>query len=529
MAAMAVFLVLQSPAILAGQPQEKARAEERQERFRQWLEEDVAYIVTPEEKDVFRRLTTDDEREKFIEQFWDRRNPNPLSSENSFKSEHYRRIAYANDHFASGRPGWKTDRGRIYILFGKPDEVKTSPTGDRISRDIKDGGGSTTTCPYETWFYRHLDGIGDGIEIEFVDSGLSGEYRMAISPDEKDALLFASGTGSTLLEQMGYETRNDRIRNLGMRDVAGASMFRYGELNHAFDRYQRFFQLRRPPEIQFRDLQQMVTTRIGFGLLPMDLGWSYVQLGADRFMAPLTVSIPNSALTFSGDSDPLKAKVEIYGVVSSLSGRVVYEFEDTLVTERTKAVLSGSRPGKSLYQRAIPLFPGHFKLTLVVRDPATGKTAILDHSLSIPRPPEKGPWAGNLIVADGAAPAARGEVLTDPFVVEGSLKLYPNVTGQVRNGTSITGYVEVYNLSVDPKSLRPDWEVEIRLLQEGKEISLPADTISRVFPIFRGEKLALIWTQTIRVSQPGPYSLRVTVLDRVGGGKTSSSAQIRVF
>ncbi len=115
--------------------------------YRKWLNEDVAYIITDEERAAFKRLQTDEEREQFIEQFWLRRDPTPDTVENEFKEEHYRRIAYANEHYASGIPGWKTDRGRIYITYGPPDEIESHPSGGTYERPPEEGGGETSTYP----------------------------------------------------------------------------------------------------------------------------------------------------------------------------------------------------------------------------------------------------------------------------------------------------------------------------------------------------------------------------------------------
>jgi len=131
--------------------------------LRKWLDEDVAYIITDEEKTAFKALKTDDEREQFIESFWLRRDPSPDSIENEFKEDHYARIAYANERFASGKPGWKTDRGRIYILYGKPDEIESHPSGGTYDRPFDEGGGTTSTFPFEIWRYRYIEGIGNEV------------------------------------------------------------------------------------------------------------------------------------------------------------------------------------------------------------------------------------------------------------------------------------------------------------------------------------------------------------------------------
>ena len=179
--------------------------------YKTWLNEDVVYIISPEERTAFLQLNTNEEREQFIEAFWLRRSTNPDLPDNDFKEEHYRRIAYANEHFASGIPGWKTDRGRIYIIWGPPDEIESHPTGGTYDRPMEEGGGSTTTYPWETWRYRYLEGIQENVILEFVDPTSSGEYHLTMDPSEKDALLHVPGAGLSLLESMGLASKTCRF------------------------------------------------------------------------------------------------------------------------------------------------------------------------------------------------------------------------------------------------------------------------------------------------------------------------------
>src|SRR5258708_5231457 len=161
--------------------EEKLR-KELETPYRKWLNEDVAYIITDEERTAFKRLQTDEEREQFIEQFWLRRDPTPDTVENEFKEEHYRRIAYTNENFASGIPGWKTDRGRVYITYGPPDEKETHPAG-----------GTARPYPYEQWLYHYIEGVGTNIVIEFIDPNKTGEYRMTTDPAGAPTLVRAPG------------------------------------------------------------------------------------------------------------------------------------------------------------------------------------------------------------------------------------------------------------------------------------------------------------------------------------------------
>jgi len=171
--------------------QEQKLRQELETPYRKWLNEDVAYIITDTERKAFQALTTDNDREQFIEQFWKRRDPTPDTERNEYREEHYRRIAYANERFApaGGIPGWKTDRGRIYISYGPPDEIESHPSGGSYQRPQAQGGGTTTTYPFEQWRYRYIEGMGTNIILEFVDSERNGEYRMTTDPSQKDALM----------------------------------------------------------------------------------------------------------------------------------------------------------------------------------------------------------------------------------------------------------------------------------------------------------------------------------------------------
>jgi GWxTD domain-containing protein len=156
--------------------------------YQKWLDEDVAYIVTPQERTDFMLLGTDKERENFIEQFWLRRDPTPGTEENEFKEEHYRRIGYANDHFGTEKiAGWRTDRGRIYITYGPPNEIESHPAGGTYQRPGAEGGGEVQTYPFEQWRYRWIQNVGNSVIMEFVDRDKSGEFRMTKDPHEKVA------------------------------------------------------------------------------------------------------------------------------------------------------------------------------------------------------------------------------------------------------------------------------------------------------------------------------------------------------
>jgi TonB family protein len=163
-AAVAFAARLPQPAQQSSQSESRGKAN-AETSYRKWLNEDVAYIITPKERSEFLKLKTNQDRDKFIDQFWARRSPNPGSAVNKFKADHYRRIAYANEHFKSTRPGWQTDRGRMYILYRPPDEVDSHPANE--------------PHPYEQWLYRHVEGHGDNWVLTFTDRTGKGDYQLA--------------------------------------------------------------------------------------------------------------------------------------------------------------------------------------------------------------------------------------------------------------------------------------------------------------------------------------------------------------
>jgi GWxTD domain-containing protein len=186
---------------------QKAVRQELKGAYKSWLEQDVSYIISDEERKAFMNLSNDEERDAFIENFWLRRNPDPDSPENEFREEHYRRIAYANEHFAAGKPGWKTDRGRIYISWGPPTPLMPTPPAAATSGPMEEGGGETSTFPFETWHYRYLEGIGENIDMEFVDTCQCGDYHFTIDRSEKDALQHVPGAGRPWKRWAGLEGR----------------------------------------------------------------------------------------------------------------------------------------------------------------------------------------------------------------------------------------------------------------------------------------------------------------------------------
>src|SRR5947207_2634515 len=310
----------------------KRTMKELDSAYRQWLTEDVTYIISPEERNAFLQLDTNEEREQFIEQFWLRRSSNPDLPENDFKEEHYRRIAYANEHYASGIPGWKTDRGRIYITHGPPDEIDSHPSGGTYLRPQEEGGGQTSTYPFETWRYRYIEGIGENVMLEFVDPTMTGEYHMTIDPGEKDALLHVPNAGLTDMESMGMASKANRFtRTDGM--TIGQSLGGTPESMEEFTRLDLYAKIFKPPAVKLNDMRAVVTSRLSADLLPFEVRTDYLRVTDETVLTPVTVQVAYHDLQFQNKDGVRHAALDIYGQVNNPAGRLITTFDEGVSTD----------------------------------------------------------------------------------------------------------------------------------------------------------------------------------------------------
>src|SRR5271156_3222053 len=349
--------------------QQKELKQELHGTYKKWVDEDVHWIITDQELKAFKSLSNDEERDAFIEQFWQRRNPSPDSPENEFREEHYRRIAYANEHFPAGKPGWKTDRGHMYISFGKPDSIDSHPSGGMYDRPMAEGGGQTSTFPFEIWHYRYLEGVGDNIDIEFVDTCMCGDYHMTIDRSEKDALKHVPGAGQTMYEQTGQSKQADRYSGGGLEQLGAGPMSSQNQ-SKQFDRLDRFAKLMAPPEIKFKDLESfMATSKILTGPpFLFDVRTDYVKVTNDTILVPLTVQIRNSDITYQTKDGVSIGTVNILGRVSNLNHKPIQTFEDTVSVQVPSELLARKRADQSVYWKSLPLRPGLYKIDIVIKD-----------------------------------------------------------------------------------------------------------------------------------------------------------------
>ncbi|HSR66996.1 MAG TPA: GWxTD domain-containing protein [Acidobacteriota bacterium] len=510
-------------------PAQERRREEAEDYYRKWLEQDVAYIITDEERAVFENLTTEDEKERFVEQFWLRRDSDPATAFNEFKEEHYRRIAYANDHFSVGVPGWKSDRGRVYIIHGEPDSIEHHDQGEQYYRPASEGGGVTATYAWQSWYYRNLDGVGDGVTIEFVDRTMSGHYELARDAMDKDATLWIPGLGLTESERLGGGTKSERI---GTRTMANEAARRTGDPlriftrnDDLFERLRRYTMIQAAPDIRFTDLERMVDSRVSYNQLDFQVRIDRIRITSQDYLAPATYFFPTQefAPKSSVEGALERARLNVYGRVEGLDQRTVYAFDEVVNLN----LVEDARRGYSVFQRNLPLKPGRYKLVSVVKDINSEKVGLLETGIHIPQPPSEPELEMSpLILADHVGPAGDQEFISDPFVLS-SVKVYPSRNGTYRRGAPLGFYFEVYNVAADQQTLEPWLQMDLKVEREGEEIPLPFSNLERLLHRYSDRFFAgsMLSTQPLKA---GHYRLTVSITDRIAATTVQRSATFTI-
>ena len=484
---------------------------ELKEVYKKWINNDVAYIITKDEKKAFNQLKTDEERENFIENFWRRRDPNPDTEENEYREEYYERIAYANEHFTSGIPGWKTDRGRVYIAWGKPDSIESHPSGGSYDRPTYEGGGSTSTFPFEVWFYRHLDGVGDGLEIEFVDPTGTGEYRLAKNAFEKDALLMVPNAGLTTAEMLGLGSKAERIA--GIND---ANRYYGRTQDQPFEKLRVLTDLQRPPQVKFSDLQALAggdSGTIDNNPLDFDMRVDFFRQSEERIIATFTVQTENKELQFKDIGGLPTAQMNVFGRITAVSGKRSGIFEDSVMTSASGEELAEAKDRKSIYQTAVALTPGTYKVDVVVRDVNTGNKGVVSKGFTVPKYNEKKLSTSTLVLASTLRSTNERDI-GGRFVI-GNAKVIPNLSGVYKKGQPVGVYLQVYNAEIDQTTLRPAVEVEYILMKGGKEVLRQPENWEGLSD--SGQRLTLARLLPTDQMPLGDYQIKIKIKDRVGG------------
>jgi GWxTD domain-containing protein len=522
--------------------QVRAQSDLREEikgAYKTWLNQDVAYIISDDERKAFRTLSNDEEREAFIENFWLRRNPNPDSPENEFREEHYRRIAYANEHFAAGKPGWKTDRGHVYIAFGKPDSIDAHPAGGNYNRPMEEGGGNTSTFPYEIWNYRYIEGIGENVDMEFVDTCQCGDYHFTIDRSEKDALLNVPNAGLTLMEEQHQANKADRFKN-GMERL-GAGPYNTVNQTREFDRIELASKVFAPPPVKFKDLDAFISEHklLSGPVFPFDVRTDFVKVTDLAVLVPITIQIRNRDITFVTKDGVSKGVVNILGKVTTIMHKTVQSFEDTVEVTQPAELLEKSLDRQSVYWKALPLLPGHYRLDIAIKDVNNpDHMGYYGASLNVPTYHDEKLATSSLILADQMNTVDSHSIGSGNFVI-GNTFIRPRVNSptpaspvKFKRGQQLNFWMQVYNLGIDEATKSNLATVTYQIV---KTVPATASTAAADTVVFEkqveskdlgshSDQMTVEKTLPMAGLDPGKYKVTIKVNDAISKQEIAQSA-----
>jgi GWxTD domain-containing protein len=512
------------------QQSRKALKQELGQVYKRWLNEDVVYIITPEELSAFKSLSNDEERDQFIEQFWFRRDPTPDTPENEFREEHYRRIAAANEKFPAGKQGWRTDRGHIYIVWGPPDEIERHPTGGHYERPMEEGGGDTSTFPFEDWRYRNLEGVGQDVTLEFVDPCMCNDYHLTADANEKDALLHTPTAGNTQYEDMGLASRGDRMNPFSANPGPLQAM----QNAKIFDKMNTLAHAQAPPPIKFKDLDELVTHKINVSMMPFEARADFVKVTGDTVLVPVTLALRNKDVTFAEKDGIERGAVNIYGRVTGITGRVAQTFEDTVQVDVPQELLEKTVNHSSLYWKAVPLRPGRYRLDLVVKDVNSDRAGTWSRSIVVPEYSDDKLASSSLILADHLERTPSKTVGAGNFVIGQTKLAYPRLDDSEGQPPSfsrderLSFWMQVYNLQTDDKTKKPSATFEYEIVNVNNHQRVLQDSESTEKKGNVGEQVTLEKTVVLNNIPPGLYKLTIKVDDNLSKQQIQPSVNFLV-
>jgi GWxTD domain-containing protein len=513
---------------------QKALRQELKGPYKIWLDQDVPYIITDDERKAFMSLSNDEEREAFIENFWQRRNPNPDSPENEFREEHYRRIQYANDHFAAGKPGWKTDRGHIYIAFGPADSIDAHPSGGMYERPMEEGGGETSTFPFEVWHYRYLEGIGENVDIEFVDTCQCGDYHFTIDRSEKDALKYVPGAGLTQWEQMNNQDKTNRFKGNGLEQLGNGPMGDYNQ-GKEFDRIEMAAKLFAPPPVKFTDLMNDLDVynsshKLMQGpVFAFDVRTDYVKVTDSMDLVPITMQIRNRDITFVTKDGVSKGVVNILGRVTTIMHKTVQTFEDTVEVTEPSELLEKSLDRRSLYWKALPLPPGLYRLDIAIKDVNNpDHIGIYGRSLDVPEFQDEKLGASSLILADimnivSSQQIGNGNFIISNMYVRPRVSENPTTPVSIKRSQELNFWMQFYNLGIDEATKSNSATVTYQITDSTGTVILEKQLESKDLGA-HSDQLTVEKTLPIAGLSPGRYKVTVRVNDAITKQEIAQSA-----
>jgi hypothetical protein len=345
-----------------------------------------------------------------------------------------------------------------------------------------------------------------------------------MDPSEKDALLHVPGGGLTLDEMINGTDKSERF-DIADRETREGGLFGRSIRTNQFERLNLYVNAFKPPEIKFKDLESIVTTKLSFNLLPFDTRLDFIRVTEESVLTPITVELKFKDLAFQEQDGIYRAMANVYGKVTTVSGRVAQVFEDVIAQDIPAALFKDASEKSAVHQKVIPLRPGLYKIDLVIKDIHSANVGTFTKGFSVPRYPEGRLSTSSLILADIVEELPPSQVASGSFVLGGA-KVRPNVTEEFRRDQELKVWLQVYNLKVDENSHKPSASVETLITRNGQEVKRIAGNSTELSGA--AQQMTLLQTAPLADFAPGEYSIQVRVTDNLTRDVIAQSGKFTV-
>lgn len=485
----------------------------------EWREGPVRYIITKSEDEAYKDLETKEERSRFIETFWLRRDPTPGTPGNEFRSEFWRRVRRATSLYGrqTPKPGWLTDMGKIYILFGPPDEISR----DEMNMERRD---------ITVWIYRNTPSVGESDfkaganqVIAFAEDG-SGEYRLTAEPSKVANVWEGLPDPQPPTGQMAAFRAQQRAFQAAMADYIGLTdpvIRSHGGpvTGGSLGLTMTLSRLQKPPEEW--ELDSEVRTREFFGSLPFRARADFFRQDDGRAEVLLTVAVKSVSVTYRTTATGEEPAVEPVGAIFDSTGT-------TQVLSLDQAGGFRPAPGNAgagldddlLYQARFVLPPGTYRARLTILDEVSGRSSTSETPLSVPDFGAQGLTISSVSLAREIDRSGQG----DSGYRIGSLRVVPRLGNVFRAGEELAFYYQIYGARLAPETGKPSLDVSyVFMASQGEEVQ----EIGRVD--FQGQAAdAHGYALPLEGWPAGDYIVRIEIADSLAETEASRDLAFRI-
>ncbi len=484
-------------------------------QYRKWLSEEVVYIITKAEKDVFLQLESDQERDQFIKAFWRQRDPNPNTPENEFQVEHYRRIQYANKWFGkeSPAPGWRSDQGRIYILLGEPQAI------DRIEN-------KTELRPLVTWYYQGLMeyGLPNAFNVLFFKRDSTGDYELYSPVRFGPQYLMNNYAGDMTNYETAYLALHDIepvIAELSLNLIPGESSGYSPSMSSELLITSKI-PMAPAKKVNSQYAEKMLRYK---DMVEMEYTANYIDnaklvkvirdpLSGIHFVHYL---IEPKKLSIEESKGKYYTTLEIFGSVADMTGKNVFQINKSVPIELNQEQMARIKDKLFSFQDMFPLIPGKYRLTVLLKNIVSREFTSMEQVVEIPEKPILG--ISSLLLANRIVENSSYKGQGKPFLL-GDRQLVPSPRNDFTAAETLYVFCQLSGLS---EELEANGSLQFDILKE----NISVDSLTKKISEYSRQQGALE-KFSLAALKPANYDLRVTLLSAQGKALASEEANFYI-